>query len=265
MKETLLHILIPSYNCGDYISAALDSVLNEGVKSIKITVIDNASTDNTYSIVKKYEARGVEYIKNPINIGGIENHNKCLDFAIGKYVKLMSADDVLINGILTKQLSVLENNLNVGIVSCNCILTNENLFPIKSLKFLNGKWSGKKAIKKSLWKIGNFIGGPTNVMIRRSNINGHRMNSKFTWTADLMFFCSILKSCDYIGLDTEGFYYRRHNGAISNVSCPESIRFISDAKFILDFSNTKIEFLRWLYRYHKLILKNYIFAQKKII
>ena len=249
MSEVLLHVLIPTYNCGAFIGQAIDSVLRENIQGIKITVIDNASTDNTSEVVGRYASAGVEYRVNRENVGGIENHNKCLDAARGKYVKLMSADDVLLPGILQLQINALHENPSVGVVSCNCIVTDERLNPIRKASYLSGWWCGPEVVSKCLWLVGNIIGGPTNVMMRRSIIGSFRWDKRYSWTADLMFFCDLLREADYVGLEFDGYLYRRHQGTISSTVCPIQVRMKSDARFIWRFSRLKIEYLRWLYRY----------------
>lgn len=255
MSDVLLHVLIPTYNCGAFIGQTIDSVLDQKIEGLRVTVVDNASTDNTRDVVLGYRSRGVEYIVNSSNIGGIENHNKCLDLARGRYVKLLSADDVLRPGILGAQISELEQNPSVGIVSCTCTVTDEHLVPIKEADFLVGKWSGRAVIRKCLWLVGNVIGGPSNVMMRHSVIGGSRWDKRFSWTADLMFFCNLLTRSDYVGLPVSGYLYRRHGGTISSTICPLPVRRRSDARFIWLFSKTKIEYVRWLYRYAGSLLK----------
>lgn len=255
MNEVILHVLIPTYNCGSYIANAIDSILSQGIEGIRITVVDNASTDNTNSIVEKYKPMGVDYLKNDSNIGGIENHNKCLDIASGKYVKLMSADDVLLPGVLSAQIRALEGDSEVGVVSCNCIITDENLKPIRNVRFLTGAWHGRAVIKKCVNAIDNMIGGPTNVMMRRSAVGLSRWDKNYAWTADLMFFCELLLKHNYVGLDIDGYLYRRHSGSISNTICPLPVRMKSDAHLIWRFSKTKLQYARWIWRYTRIYFR----------
>jgi glycosyltransferase involved in cell wall biosynthesis len=62
-EQPLVTIGIPVYNGEEYIRSALDSLLSQQYKNIKIIISDNASTDHTAEICKYYLE---EAIKPPI-------------------------------------------------------------------------------------------------------------------------------------------------------------------------------------------------------
>lgn len=70
-------ILIPSYNCEDYIANTIESAINQTL-NVPVYLIDNCSTDKTIKIAKQYN---IEIIKNEKNIGRIGNWNRCLEVA----------------------------------------------------------------------------------------------------------------------------------------------------------------------------------------
>lgn len=55
MNSKQFSIIICVYNLEDYISRAIDSVLNQDFKDFEIVVFNDGSTDNTLNILKKYE------------------------------------------------------------------------------------------------------------------------------------------------------------------------------------------------------------------
>lgn len=70
MKNTIVSVIIPTYNCSNYIEKAIDSALNQEV-SLEVIVLDDCSTDYTSTIMEKYIGNNrVNYIKNSENIGG---------------------------------------------------------------------------------------------------------------------------------------------------------------------------------------------------
>ena len=53
-KNTLISIIMPSYNSGDYIRYAIKSVLAQTYENWELIIVDNKSTDNTIKIVNEY-------------------------------------------------------------------------------------------------------------------------------------------------------------------------------------------------------------------
>ncbi len=52
-----IDVIIPTYNRANYIMQAVDSVLAQTYKPIKIWVIDDGSTDNTAELMQKYDSQ----------------------------------------------------------------------------------------------------------------------------------------------------------------------------------------------------------------
>ncbi len=246
-----LHILIPTYNCEKYIGETLQSVIDQKFDALKITVVDNASTDGTEELIKSKFGKNVEYIKNPENIGGIKNHSRCLDLIEGEFVKLLSADDILLPNILQDQVAAFESNPSVGIVTCDCAVVDPEGKLLGQAKYLSGYHAGNEAIRACTFKVSNLIGGPSNTMLRASSIGRLRWDERFAWTADLMFFCAVLRTSDFLGLGKNGIAYRRRGGSISEISCPPPVRCVNDLEFLLRYSDNPLAYARWALRYAK--------------
>ena len=55
-QNSLISILIPTYNVEQYINRCIDSALNQTYKNIEIIVVDDGSTDKTLKILKKHNS-----------------------------------------------------------------------------------------------------------------------------------------------------------------------------------------------------------------
>lgn len=51
--EPWLSIVIPVYNAGKYIKRAIDSIINQNINGVEIIVVDDGSTDNSYTICEQ--------------------------------------------------------------------------------------------------------------------------------------------------------------------------------------------------------------------
>jgi glycosyltransferase involved in cell wall biosynthesis len=92
-----ISIGIPVFNGEKYLKIAIESVLQQNFLDFEIIISDNASTDDTELICKKYQNQDkrIRYIRQRKNIGGIANFNFVLEKSTGKYFMWHAADDVL--------------------------------------------------------------------------------------------------------------------------------------------------------------------------
>jgi cellulose synthase/poly-beta-1,6-N-acetylglucosamine synthase-like glycosyltransferase len=92
-----LSICIPTYNRAAFLKECLDSVLPQ-VKTkdeVEVIVIDNASTDDTQAVVKKFIALCdcLKYYRNENNLGYAGNQVKCIEYTTGDYMAFLCDDD----------------------------------------------------------------------------------------------------------------------------------------------------------------------------
>jgi glycosyltransferase involved in cell wall biosynthesis len=88
---------IPVRNGERFLGRALDSLLAQDFADFEVVVCDNASTDSTPEIVKRYAERDprVRYLRNTEDVGQIENFNLAFRHSRGEYLRWMGADDWL--------------------------------------------------------------------------------------------------------------------------------------------------------------------------
>ncbi len=117
-KAEKVSILIPVYNRKNLIEETIKSALNQTYKNVEIIIVDNKSTDGTYEILKKYAEKyeNIKLYRNKENIGPVRNWMKCIEYATGKYGKILWSDDMIAPEFLEKTLPFLENNEDVGFV-----------------------------------------------------------------------------------------------------------------------------------------------------
>lgn len=115
-----LSIIIVSYNTSDLLRKCLNKVyksLSFGKieKVSEVIVIDNASSDDTVSMVHKNFPK-VEIIKNSQNLGFAKANNQGIKLSTGKYVLLLNSDTEVRNDALMNLLETIKNDNNIGIV-----------------------------------------------------------------------------------------------------------------------------------------------------
>ena len=128
----LVSICIPVYNGEKYIKECINSVLSQKLKNFELLILDNCSLDSTEEIIKSIKDVRIRYIKNSNNIGSINNFNKCVELAVGKYFLLLPHDDILLPGSLEKFVVKL-NDPNIGFVYSAIKVINEDGNTLKTI------------------------------------------------------------------------------------------------------------------------------------
>jgi len=99
-------ICIPCYNSERTIVETLESILAQDYPNLGVLVCDNASKDNTSSIVKSYESRGVKYVFNPTLKSAEDNWNFLLEHIPTDIFCLYHADDLYDPTMVSRQMEL---------------------------------------------------------------------------------------------------------------------------------------------------------------
>jgi len=119
---------LPVYNGAKYLEAALDSILAQTFTDFELIISDNASTDNTEEICKKYSAMDerIRYHRNDKNLGAAPNFNQVFFLSSSEYFKWSAYDDILEPEYLSKCIEVLDHKPEVVLCFTQVKLIDEN-------------------------------------------------------------------------------------------------------------------------------------------
>lgn len=135
----MISVVMATYNGEKYINEQLDSILSQTVKANEIIIIDDKSTDGTFSILEKYKSKYTNLIqiyKNEINEGYIKTFYKAISKAKGKYIFLCDQDDVWEKNKIDIMISYMKTKPYM-ILNSNYSLIDENGKKLKEKIFLN--------------------------------------------------------------------------------------------------------------------------------
>ena len=95
-KRPLVSIVIPVYNCAEYIGECIDSVAEQTYDNIEIIVVNDGSKDESEKIIKnkKKKYRNILYYKQR-NKGVSAARNLGINKAKGEYITFVDADDLV--------------------------------------------------------------------------------------------------------------------------------------------------------------------------
>ena len=111
--KPLISVLMPVYNCSNYIYDSTISILNQTFSDFELIIIDDCSTDNTVDILKKFNDERIVLIVKQKNTGITNSLNYALDIAKGKYLARMDGDDISNIDRLKKQYEFMESHPDV--------------------------------------------------------------------------------------------------------------------------------------------------------
>lgn len=183
--KPLVSICIPTYNVEHTIKESLLSVINQTYSNFVIHVSDNASTDNTLSVVESFKDGRIVIHRHKENVGGEGNFNRCIQYAEGEYTAIFHADDIYESEMVSEQISYLDKNDSVGAVF-TAAKTIDEKGQINGLIGLSLVGDGVvdlydfDLLFKSILLRGNFIVCPSAMF--RTNVLKNEIK---TWNGDL--------------------------------------------------------------------------------
>jgi glycosyltransferase involved in cell wall biosynthesis len=168
-----ISVLIPTYQYARFLPEAIESVLAQDFGDFELLISDDASTDGSADVIRRYAARDdrIRYFIHEKNIGMVANWNWCLREATGDYVKYLFGDDCLPSrqalGRMAEMLD--EEPRAVMAVAARSILDADSLaVEVWNHMGRPGFHDGGETIIRCIQNDRNLIGEPSSVMFRRS-------------------------------------------------------------------------------------------------
>lgn len=140
MNQPLISVVMPVYNAGDFLVESIQSILNQTYTNFEFIIVDDASTDDSWEIMKKFKTQGIRvkifHLKN--NVGVSQTVKFAIEKAKGIFLARMDADDIAHPKRLEKQINYLLKNKETVAIGTQCKLINkkgvtigEKVFPTK--------------------------------------------------------------------------------------------------------------------------------------
>lgn len=117
--KPLVSILIPAYNAEQWLAETLQSALAQTWQNKEIIMVNDGSTDSSYSVARQFESCGVKVISQE-NRGASAARNRAFQEAQGDFIQHLDADDLLAPDKIERQVRLLSNEEN-----SNCVTSGE--------------------------------------------------------------------------------------------------------------------------------------------
>ena len=116
-QSPTVSVMIPYYNCKEYIVETIQSVLSQSHQNFEIIIVDDGSDPEHADYLKEFLAGkpAIRYaVQNNQGVAAARNHAARL--AGGKYFLFLDSDDLILPDYIEKCLTVLENNPDCKLV-----------------------------------------------------------------------------------------------------------------------------------------------------
>lgn len=111
----LISVIITAYNGERYLSEAIESVLSQESVNVEIIIVDDGSSDNTATIIKKYQSSHLRALFQT-NQGQGAAYNHALQYANGDFVAFLDQDDIYPSNKLFLQSNILKSSPDIDMV-----------------------------------------------------------------------------------------------------------------------------------------------------
>ena len=122
----LVSVNMVVYNGEQYISEAIESILNQTYQNIELIIVNDGSQDKTKEIIFSFEDSRIKYYEHTINKGECAARNIALNFSNGKYIAVMDCDDISYSNRIENQIEFLEKYPQFGLVGSLADVIDEN-------------------------------------------------------------------------------------------------------------------------------------------
>jgi glycosyltransferase involved in cell wall biosynthesis len=154
--DAVVTIGMPVRNGGEQVRVAIESLLAQTHKHIRIVISDNCSTDDTFRIISEYAAKDsrVEVFRQPVNVGHFGNFRFVLMKTESPFYMWACHDDVWAPDFVAKNLASLAANPSAvaSISQVTMMMEDGTRFPSTGTYALTGP--APERVKRFLWDPG---------------------------------------------------------------------------------------------------------------
>lgn len=227
----LVSIIIPLYNSEKFVAASVQSALDQTWPNKEVIVIDDGSSDGSYTAARHFESGMVQVHTQP-NQGSCATRNAGFTYSKGSYIQYLDADDLLSAGKIEEQMKVLQQCPAGSVASCpwgrfeqkpeDTVFIREKVWKdMQPADWLLTAWQGGGMMQTACWLTPRHLieqAGPWNESLKQNPID------------DGEFFCRVLLQSSGIKYcDSASVYYRTHTGGrVSGFSNRQAVQSVLD-------------------------------------
>jgi glycosyltransferase involved in cell wall biosynthesis len=220
-SQPLVSVVTPVYNCAEYLSECIESVLAQTYQNWDYTIVNNCSTDGTAEIARRYAARDprVKVYENREFLRAVQNHNHALRqiSPASKYCKIVFADDWIFPACLEEMVALAEEHPSAGFVGAYGLKNNEVIWA--GLPYPSRLVTGREICRRLFLDHLYVFGSATSLLYRSSIVRASDpFYNESNIHADMEACVSALRTCDFGFVHQVLTFSRVRTGSLETVS-----------------------------------------------
>lgn len=242
-----ISIIVPTYNRSSYIAESIESVLNQTYNESEIIVVDDGSTDNTYSILAPYiKTNRLRYFRQP-NTGVSSARNLGISESKGQFIAFLDSDDKwlpnhledLVNALAThKQTKIAFTDFSFfgmadesGRLNAEFSQSMSRVLKEAFLRIESNIYFSQPNLLETLFLRGFPFRCPT-AMVERKFLHERNLNflPSISYTEDAQFFTEAALYTPFLFINHATVLVRRHSGNYRDMCYSKKILDSYDAR-----------------------------------
>jgi glycosyltransferase involved in cell wall biosynthesis len=159
MTMPKVSVCMAAYNHENYVTYAVQSVLDQTFQDWELIITDDASSDHTAEKIQRFSDPRIKFFRSEQNQGIAATTAKCIHESQGEYIAILNSDDVFVPVKLEKQVQLLNERPEVAAVFSHTWFINRQGGDYNKLNI--GFYSNKRNIfnksNRSRWEWLNYF------------------------------------------------------------------------------------------------------------
>lgn len=237
-----ISVITPSFNQGLFLERTIKSVLDQNYPNLQYMIIDGGSTDDSVSIIKKYESKLSYWVSEP-DRGQADAINKGLRRATGEWVAWQNSDDIYYPGVFHQLAKTAGSHPEVDLIIGNIMLIDANNHTLRDLHYVRPTYN-------SLVAEGMVLANQAAFWRRSLHNRIGYLDDRKSYSLDYEWFLRLTKVCKAYHVNRIWGGFRIHE--MSKTSSPNRM-FVEENHQILRGKKISRRFL-YLYRFRRMLL-----------
>jgi glycosyltransferase involved in cell wall biosynthesis len=206
-------VIIPTYNRSQFLQAAIVSVLKQSFDDFTLLVVDDASEDDTQSIVESFNDKRIKYIRHPVNRGEAFARNTGVSNGRAEFVAFLDDDDEWLAEKLRLTVDLLKNSpAKVGGVYTGLLIIDKTTGIVQGRKLAERRGDIYLDMVRR-----NVLFTPSAVLVRRECFEKiGTFDESIAWMLDYDMWIRISKEFHFACIKEPLVKYHVHKNRISN-------------------------------------------------